>query len=150
MQLPLWHSFPTEHAFPFPSSAPHPPLPLQLIAPAHSFAGSVPFGMFVHVPSEPGTLHAMHVPEHALLQQNPSTQSPSAHSFAAAQACPFDFLHAPVPSQTWATPAHSSIGSCPAAIGEHVPTSPGRLHAWHVPAHALLQHTPSTQFPPAH
>jgi hypothetical protein len=28
-----------------------------------------------------------------------------------------------------------------------VPTAPARLHAWHVPLHAALQHTPSTHFP---
>src|SRR5581483_5042543 len=33
---------------------------------------------------------------------------------------------------------------------EHVPTAPGRLHAWHWPLHALLQHTPSTQLPATH
>jgi hypothetical protein len=31
-----------------------------------------------------------------------------------------------------------------------VPTLPGTLHAWQVPAQALLQHTPSTHAPLAH
>ena len=32
----------------------------------------------------------------------------------------------------------------------HVPTEPARLHAAQVPAHAELQHTPSTQLPLEH
>jgi hypothetical protein len=30
------------------------------------------------------------------------------------------------------------------------PTDPAILHAWHVPPHAVLQQTPSTQFPLPH
>jgi hypothetical protein len=29
--------------------------------------------------------------------------------------------------------------------GEHVPTLPATLHAWHCPVHVVSQHTPSTQ-----
>jgi hypothetical protein len=31
-----------------------------------------------------------------------------------------------------------------------VPTLPGLLHAWQVPAHETLQHTPSSQLPEVH
>jgi hypothetical protein len=38
--------------------------------------GAPPAGTNVHVPGEPWTLHAMHVPVQAVLQQTPSTQNP--------------------------------------------------------------------------
>ena len=33
---------------------------------------------------------------------------------------------------------------------QQVPTAPARLHAWHSPVHAALQHTPLTQKPETH
>ncbi len=32
----------------------------------------------------------------------------------------------------------------------HLPTEPLTSHAWHCPAHAVSQHTPSTQLPEPH
>jgi hypothetical protein len=40
---------------------------------------------------------------------------------------------------------HSSPGSAPAGIGAQVPSLPVTLQASHLPAHAALQQTPSTQ-----
>jgi hypothetical protein len=65
----------------------------------------------------------------------------------------------PVPSQlsfgvappaAQAAAAHSPSGSEPPAIGAQVPLGPPVLlatHAWQAPAHAVSQHTPSTQLP---
>jgi hypothetical protein len=54
--------------------------------------------------------------------------------------------HTPLPTQ-----APAGLVSCrPAAMLAHAPTLPGRLHAVHGPAQALLQQTPSTQSPLAH
>jgi hypothetical protein len=69
VQKPLWHSVPSMQAVPLPKRLPHAPVPLQLTAPAHSFAGSMPNGMFVQVPCVPMALHTWHVPAQALLQQ---------------------------------------------------------------------------------
>jgi hypothetical protein len=44
---------------------------------------------------------------------------------------------------------HSASGSCPLAMGPHVPSAPAPffadVQAWQVPLHTLSQHTPSTQ-----
>jgi hypothetical protein len=40
----------------------------------------LPAGTTVHCPSAVRSLHVSQAPEHALLQQNPSTQNPVAHS----------------------------------------------------------------------
>jgi hypothetical protein len=50
-------------------------------------------------------------------------------------------------------PAAAQAGRVPTGApvtGEQVPPSPGRLHAWHCPAHAAEQQTPSAQNPDAH
>lgn len=39
------------------------------------------------------------VPPQPFMQHTPSAQNPDAHSVAAAQVAPSDFLHAPLPSQ---------------------------------------------------
>src|SRR5689334_7490891 len=66
-------------------------------------------------------------------------------------------LHAPLPSQpptrpqvvaAWA--GHSFFGSLPSPTIVQVPTEPGRLQEEQVPAHAVLQQTPSAQAPVAH
>ena len=67
-QNPLPHSAFCVHAAPCTSEA-HAPAPLQLVGPGHSFAGSVFAGTLEHVPRLPATLHAWHVPPHAVLQQ---------------------------------------------------------------------------------
>jgi hypothetical protein len=62
---------------------------LHVFVPAHSFAGSVFTGTWVHVPTLPATLQAWHVPPQAALQHTPSTQLPEVHWLAAVQAAPF-------------------------------------------------------------
>lgn len=67
------------------------------------------------------------------------------------------FRHAPVPSHIPSSPQlvepsspHSLSGSLPPVTGRHRPLPCpvfGCAHAWHVPAHADSQHTPSTQNP---
>jgi hypothetical protein len=59
--------------------------------PSSTHAGRAPAGaplVGVHVPTEPGTLHASHWPEQATSQQTPSTQYPLAHWPLAAQRAP--------------------------------------------------------------
>jgi hypothetical protein len=45
---------------------------------------------------------------------------------------------------------HSDAGSVLTAMGRQVPGPAARLHAWHVPSQAPLQHTPSAQKPDWH
>ena len=52
------------------------------------------------------------------------------------------------PLQTYAPQSGAPV--YPAGRSAHVPTAPARLHASQPPAHAVLQHTPSTQEPEAH
>ena len=56
--------------------------------------------------------------------------------------------------QLAALSVHSLSGSVFAAMTPHVPVTPepffAAVQATHVPLHAVLQHTPSTQFPVAH
>jgi hypothetical protein len=59
---------------------------------------------------------------------------------------PFGAAHAPAPLQVLA-PAHSLSGSCPAGMFSHVPKV--MTQDWQVALHAVLQQTPSTQFPDA-
>jgi len=135
-QLPLTHSAPSEQAAPIAKN-PHAPAPLQLTAPTHSFAGSCPFAMLEHVPSEPATLHAWHVPEQAALQQYPSTHEVLRHALPAAHVCPLSSLHKPAPLH--APFAHSFAGSIVFGMFVHVPSEPAMLHAWHVPLHTVPQ-----------
>jgi hypothetical protein len=77
---------------------------------------------------------------------------------AAAQVTPCAyFRQAPAPSQApsrphVATPSsgHSLRGSVPTSAGVHIPRLPTAAQVMHVPAHAELQHTPSTQNPLPH
>jgi hypothetical protein len=88
----LWHVFPDAHC----ASA------VQLVghvaaAPLHRYGvhdglPALPAVAFVHVPSDPATLHASHAFPHALLQQYPSTQFPLVHWPAAVQVLPFAFF----------------------------------------------------------
>jgi hypothetical protein len=148
----------------------HRPAPSQKLPP-HSLAGSVPAVAGAHEPALPGTLQDSQGPAQGLLQQTPSVHAPDSHSAARKQAAPSgrSATHAPkeqmLPSlqsesrrhgevqADWPlqTPApHSDWGSIPGAYGVQPPTSPGTLHASHVPPQARLQHTPSTQYPEAH
>ena len=47
--------------------------------------------------------------------------------------------HAPAPPHAGRLPTGAPV------TFEQLPIAPARLHAWHWPLHALLQHTPSTQ-----
>jgi hypothetical protein len=77
---------------------------------------------------------------------------------AAAQVTPCAyFRQAPAPSQApsrphVATPSsgHSLRGSVPTSAGVHMPRLPTAAQVMHVPAHADVQHTPSTQNPLEH
>src|SRR5580692_957528 len=79
--------------------------------------------------------------------------APSALASSSAPASPASTTGVGEASATGAAPAslttgtHSISGSVLAGIGLHVPTAPARLHFSHVPAHALLQQTPSVQKP---
>jgi hypothetical protein len=145
--------------------------PLHQVVP-HSEAGSVPLAAALHVPSAPATLHASHVPLHALLQQYPSAQLPERHCAPEVQALPVanspshepalqllpglqssaaftqGEMQAPAPSHQ-ALP-QSPERSSPRGTGEQVPTRPVTLQALQAPPHALSQHTPSTHWPEAH
>ena len=122
------------------------------------------------VPTAPATLHAMQVPVQLEAQHTPSAQKPEAQSAPRKHVPPSDFsaTHAPKEQtrpalqslserhgawhEDWPlhTPAlHSEAGSVPSAYGVQPPTSPATLQASHVPLHAPLQHTPSTQKPEA-
>lgn len=78
---------------------------------------------------------AVHMVPSGYRRQAPlPSQSPSKPQVVTASA-----LHWP-----WTT------GGRPLGTGEHVPMLPARLQAIHGPVQALLQHTPSTQFPVPH
>ena len=149
----------------------------EAAAPSHKYGAqagfpAVPALSGVQTPAAPGRLHASHAPLHAVLQQTPSTQLAALHWLPAVQAAPSVFfgtqrppaqklvetqpescLHlagqlADAPSQTYG----AQLGSPGAAATTllQVPTVPARLHRLQAPAHAVLQHTPSTQLPAAH
>ena len=149
-QLPLVHSALMEQALPLPSSA-HAPAPLHVVAPVHSFAGSVFAGTFEHVPTLPATLHAWHVPLQVELQQYPSTQFALRHSVAVAHTSPVTFLH--TDAEQTCVPAHSLSGSVPFVMAAHVPFVPpvfAAEQAWQAPVHVELQQKPSTHAPLEH
>lgn len=149
------------------------PLPLQNVPP-HSPAGSVPDAAKVHVPRFVVVLQDWQGPAQSELQQTPSTQLPDWQSPPLTQPVPLAWLpagrvhlppthrlvatqsdaeaqevvHAPLPLHT--KPAHSLPGSDPEGTLMQLPTLPTRLHAWHVPLHEALQHTPSTHADDAH
>ena len=94
LQLVLPHAVPAGYLAHVPPPL-HAPLVPQLAAPwsAHSLSGSAPVATARHVPFLPAApspcllaLHAMHVPAHAVSQQNPSTQLPFAHCRASVHA----------------------------------------------------------------
>lgn len=124
----LEHSPAIAQAVPLLKSA-HDPAPLQVVPPAHSFAGSVPEGMLAHDPRLPDTLHAWHDPPHVVLQQYPSMQLALRHSVAVAQTSPFTFLH--TDAEHTCVPAHSLSGSVPLEIAAQVPFAPPVFAAEH-------------------
>jgi hypothetical protein len=149
LQLPLAHSASAPHAW--PAALRHAPAPLQIWVPLHAGLLSVAFlGTNVHVPMLPVTLHARQVPVQALSQQTPSTHTPLAHCALIVHACPFFARHAPAPSHTLLPVQPPFASVWPLGTKLHAPSLPERLHAWQVPLHAVLQHTPSTQLPPKH
>lgn len=135
----------------------HAPLPSQATSvpehvPTGKSSGS-PSAMFVHVPTAPPTLHAMHVSVHAVSQQTESTQLPLTQSVPPAHASPSLDLQLPAPSQETVVPEHvvvALVSSCPEGTLKHVPTLPVTLHAMQVFVHAVSQQTPSTQLPLEH
>jgi hypothetical protein len=142
------------------SQGPHIKLPTQFgddDRSLHSLSGSVPTMTSAHVPSDTFVFTPMHAwqrPSHATLQQTPSVQMPLEHSASIVHAKPFGkTAHAWTALQVVA-PGHSASGSVLVAIGPHVPFVPEPFlaveHAWQVPLQALLQQTPSTQFPLVH
>jgi hypothetical protein len=98
MQKPLVHSADIAHIW--PSSFLHVPRPSHEFVPIQPGKSSFALGTFVHVPTLPATLQALHVPAHVALQQTPSTQKPLKQSPAAPQTAPLIFLQAPAPLQT--------------------------------------------------
>jgi hypothetical protein len=109
--------------------------------------------MLLHVPSTPpvfAAAQAWHVPVQAVLQQKPSAHCPLAQlALPPGHGCPTAALHAPAPSQAF-VPMHGvvALASCWLAVTLlHVPSAPpvfAAAQAWQVPAHAVLQQTPST------
>jgi hypothetical protein len=149
----LKHWLPEVHAAPLLDS--HVPCPSQVPAQIGVELGSLwPCGTGEHAPSNPVTLHAMHVPVHAVVQQIPSAQKPDEHSALLLQAKPVStIIHAALPLHV-PTPPHSLSGSVPDMIMPHCPLYPPPFiaaeHERHVPMHALPQHKPSTQYPDIH
>ena len=119
---------------------------------------------------------ALHVPPCAVfgtqvvpLHHAVETQSPSVAQVALHAVAPHRYgeqftlvvaRQAPAPLQTNALAcveplhawgAHSLSGSAPSAMVPHAPSAPLPFftaeHAWHAPAHAASQQTPSTQKP---
>jgi hypothetical protein len=107
-------------------------------------------GRFVQVPTLPLTSQAMQLAMQAVSQQAPSTQLPETQSSGPpGHPWPFSFLQAPLPSQALGE-AQAGEGSWPnCGTFVQVPTVPARLHAMQTSAHAVLQHTVSTQWPEA-
>jgi hypothetical protein len=98
----------------------------------------------------------------ASLEQVAPHALPLHHEYGAHEVCPL-LRQAPLPLQSCAfvtTPAeqvadaHSWSGSLPSTMLPHVPSAPAPFfaaeHAWQLVLHAVLQHTPSTQFPDEH
>ena len=146
------HSLPVVHAAPV--SFTHAPLPSQMFVHGGVPIGSFcPTGMGVHVPTVPGNSHAIHVPVHEVLQQTPSTQCSDPHSASMLHALPLAKSTEQTAAPSHLPRGHSSSGSVSAAMGPQDPSLPfpffAALHAKHVVVQALLQQTPSTQYPEA-
>jgi hypothetical protein len=78
-------------------------------------------------------------------------QAPLMHWLPCEHGMPAGSSQAPTPLQS--PPRHSLSGSAFAGTTAHVPFAPPVLaaeQAMHVPAHEVLQHTPSTQYPLEH
>jgi hypothetical protein len=104
--------------------------------------------MYPQIPSWPARAQDWHKPEHAVLQQKPSTQLKLWQSVARVQAVPLESsVQPPAPLHVLA-PEHSSAGSWPFGMYPQVPSWPARAQDWHKPEHAVLQQKPSTQLPP--
>jgi hypothetical protein len=149
-QNPLWQLAFAAHAAPLGLT--QVPLPLQTAVPAHSLSGSVPPEMFPQVPSDPvpffAALHAWQRPVHEVSQHTPSRHEPLWHSVLLTHAVPMGLMQAPTPLHV-PVPGHSLSGSRPFPMTPQEPSEPlpffAAVHAWHVPVHAELQHTPSAQ-----
>lgn len=100
----LWHA-------PLPSHVPSNPHSVWATA-GHCVVtmGAVPLGTFEQVPTFPVSVHVMHVPVHAVLQQTPCTQFPDVHWALLAQVAPFVFVvHAPLLQVFGATQSVSTV-----------------------------------------
>jgi hypothetical protein len=151
-QLPLRHWPLVEQVWPLVSTHALAPLPPLQALGAAQVLSVCPEGTLVQVPTLPVTLQAWQVVAHAVLQQTPSTQLPLRHWPLVEQLWPLVSTHAPVPLHTLGetqVPA-GELSVWPDAMLVQVPTLPVMLHAWQVPVHAVLQHTPSTQLPLTH
>lgn len=80
-----------------------PPAPLHVLVPAHSLAGSCPFGTVEQVPGV--MLQATQRVEQLELQQKPSTQAPLPHCAAEVHSEPFAARQSPV----WQIPLWQSV-----------------------------------------
>jgi hypothetical protein len=102
--------------------------------------------------------HSVDSPLHAITMHAPSSPDAGAwlhlplplHALHVSQACVFpgkaqlaSAAHVPAHSPS---PVQSRCGSRPVATVQ-LPIAPARLHAWHLPLHAVLQQTPSAQWP---
>jgi hypothetical protein len=114
------------------------PAPLQTLPPAQVPLSGWRAGEKVQIPRLPGTLQAWQVPLHALLQQTPSTQLPPAHWLSAVHAALLASRQAPLPAHAL-VPTQPGASCWKSGVLVQVPALPGMLHAWQVPAQALLQ-----------
>ena len=159
-QKPESHSVAIVHAVPVGFNVQLPALQMlgatQSASAVHVVRHAVPPVLQVYFPHEPvvGAAHAP-APSHRRAGVNVEPLQ-----VAAAHTVLLTYLRqAPAPLQVPSLPQvdAAAIGHCdatrgaaPAAIGEHVPTFPVRVHAPQPPSHALSQQTPLMQNPLAH
>jgi hypothetical protein len=123
-QKPDAHVVPPEHIC--PAFDLHAPVASHVLTPVHESASSAPFTA-AHVPWNPTTLHAWHVPQLPAAQHTPSTQFADAHVVPPEQLCPFFDRQLPEPSQVL-VPLHAP-SFVPRATGQHAPWCNATLHA---------------------
>jgi hypothetical protein len=123
-QKPDAHVAPPAHVW--PTLALHAPLASHVLVPVHVSGSSAPFTA-AHVPCDPTTLHAWHVPQLPAAQHTPSTQFADAHVVPPAHVCPFFERQLPEPSQVLVPPHAPSF--VPSPTGQHAPRCEATLHA---------------------
>ncbi len=145
VQKPLSHSPSIVHAVPKGSAPTHTPA-LQVEHSSRSPRGA-PLTT-THIPSVPGSPHALHVPRRARSQHTPSTQKPLSQVALSEHALPRvpAVEHTPTSQNE-----HSSRSPRGAPLtGTHIPSKPGSAQPLHAPRHARSQHTPSVHSPDSH